>query len=337
MRGALRALAGCTMVVFGIARLIGCGGDDAAETPPDPFASLDGDLPERNLGPDPDAEDPDSSVVVVDPPSYCNGIVFYASLDGTYGPERSGTPGQGFGAAKLVSGGKFTGGVELYADGGGEAGSTVYYFTPPDGGVAWYPDKVGTVSLWYRGNALTAVGGSPVMWRVVGSIPPAPVIGGGLTMFSLPTQFGLVSVDNNQQQQTILTFPRSTIQRYVDLNGFNHFVTGWQRGDAATPTAVMMINGGTGKIYGDAGADAPSYADAQPNEAGDLLVPYRASRARGWDVDASPLAFRLGGTGTSASEGVIDDVVVWNRLLSFSEMEALYAAPGPVGQRCNIK
>ena len=130
--------------------------------PPDPFANLDVDAPERNLGPDPDAEDPDSNIVVVDPPSYCNGIVFYASLDGTYGPERSGTPGQGFGAAKLVSGGKFSGGVELYADGGGEAGATVYYFTPPDGGVAWYPDKVGTVSLWYRGNALKAVGGSPV-------------------------------------------------------------------------------------------------------------------------------------------------------------------------------
>ena len=107
---------------------------------------------------------------------------------------------------------------------------------------------------------------------------------------------------------------------------------------AATPTAVMMINGGTGKIYGDAAADAPSYADAQPNEAGDLLVPYRASRARGWDMsDASPLAFRLGGTGSSAAEGEIDDVAVWNRLLSFSEMEALYAAKTSIGETCKLK
>lgn len=337
MRGVLRAVAGGAVVLLGVVRLIGCGGDDDASAPPDPFANLDGDLPERDLGPDPDAEDPDSNVVAVDPPSYCDGIVFYASLDGTYGPERGGAPGQGFGGAKLVASGKFAGAAELYEDGGGDAGSTVYYFTPPDGGAAWYPDKVGTVSLWYRGNALTDVSGSPVMWRVTGSIPPDPVLGGGLALVSSTTQFGLLEVNHAQQQQTILTFPRSTMQRYVDPAGFNHFVTGWQRGDASTPTAVMMVNGGTGKIYGDAGADAPSYADAQPNDSGDLLVPYRASRARGWDTDASPLAFRLGGTAASASEGQIDDVVVWNRLLSFSEMEALYASGAPVGATCNLK
>ena len=337
MRGAVRVVAGCALISFGVARLMGCGGDDPAGPPTDPFANPDGDVPDRDLPPEPDAEDPDSNVVAVDPPSFCNGIVFYASLDGTYGPEIGATPGQGFGAAKLVAGGKFTGAAELYEDGGGDAGSTVYYFTAPDGGVAWYPEKVGTVSLWYRGNALTDVGGSPVMWRVTGTLPNEAVLGGGLALVSAPTQFGLIDVNYNQQQQFILTFPRGTIARYVDPVGFNHFVTGWQRGDAAAPTAVMMINGGTGKIYGDAGPDAPSYADAQPNDSGDLLVPYRASRARGWDSDASPRAFRLGGTAASASEGAIDDVVVWNRLLSFSEMEALYASGAPVGATCKLK
>ena len=81
MRGSLRAVAGIGVLVLATSRLIAaCGGDDDA-APPDPFTN-DADLPERNLGPDPDAQpDEDGSVVVIDPPSFCNGIVFYASLD----------------------------------------------------------------------------------------------------------------------------------------------------------------------------------------------------------------------------------------------------------------
>src|SRR5688500_5030435 len=152
MRGTLRAVAGGAVVLLGVVRLIGCGNDDA-DGPPDPFANLDGDLPERRLA-DPDgANDPDA-VNVIDPPSYCNGIVFYASLDGTYGPERGGTPGSPYGAPKLIPSGKFGGAVSLFREDGGEAGANVYYYTPPDGGVPWYPNDVGTVALWYRGVAL---------------------------------------------------------------------------------------------------------------------------------------------------------------------------------------
>jgi hypothetical protein len=334
MRGAVQASAGCALLLVAALRLVACGGDDAS-SPPDPLSGSDADLPERNVGPDPDPND-DGSTTVVIPPSFCDGIVFYASLDGTYGPELGATPGSAFGNARLVSNGKFGGATSLLEEGGtSDAGAAVHYYTPPDGGVPWYPDKVGTVSLWYRGEALEE-DGAPVLWRVVGAIPPDPVVGGGLALVSFGAEFGLVAVNNAQQTQTILTFPRTSIRPYVNRADYNHFVSGWQRGDAATPTAVMMINGGTGKVF-DASADAPSYADAQPNEAGDLLVPYRASRARGWDIDASPRAFRLGGTGASAAEGDIDDVVVWNRLLSFSEMAALYATTSPVGDVCKLK
>src|SRR5688500_2857492 len=187
MRIVVRTLAGCAVVLLGIARLTGCVGDDS-NRPPD-FVGLDADLPDRDLGPDPDATE-DSSVVVVDPPSYCDGIVFYASLDNTFVPERSGATGLPHGNAKLVASGKFGGSTSLFEDGGQGDGAAVYYYTPPDGGVPWYPDKVGTVSLWYRGAALDE-NGSPVLWRVTGSIPPAPVLGGGLTLLNYQDELGL--------------------------------------------------------------------------------------------------------------------------------------------------
>ena len=334
MRGALRAVAVGAVVLFGALRLAGCGNDDA-DAPPDPFANFDGDLPERNLDPD-GPNDPDA-VNVVDPPTYCNGIVFYASLDGTYGPERGGTPGTPFGNPMLVAGGKFGGAVASYQDGGGEAGASVYYYAPPDGGVPWYANEVGTVSLWYRGSALDD-DGNPVLWRVMGGLPPS-IAGGGLALVALAgsERFGLLDVSASTSIREIVAFPRSLVRPYVSRGEYNHFVSAWQRGDAsAGPKAVMLINGGTGKVF-DASIDAPDYSDAQPNEAGDLLIPYRAIRNAPWDSDAAAANFRLGGTGTSASEGEIDDVVVWNRVLTLAEMQGIYETNAPIGQACKLK
>jgi hypothetical protein len=267
--------------------------------------------------------------------------VFYASLDGAYGPDLGSTPGAPWGNAQLVAGGKFGGATSLLDDGGLGDGAAVYYDTPPDGGVPWFSNDVGTVSLWYRGKAFSGLPSppyAPVFWRAMGSIPPGLVLGGGLTFVLVnPNQFGLVNTPPNGVQQYILTFPLASIQPYLSDGEYNHFVTAWQRGDAAPPpTAVMMINGGTGKVF-DAAIDAPSYADAQPDDAGDLLVPYRAIRSRPWDSDASALAFRLGGTGNSSSEGEIDDVAVWNRVLSLDEMQAVYTANAPIGEVCKLK
>lgn len=335
MRGSVRALAGFGVLSIAAVRLLACGGEDPA-APPDPFASFDADLPERDLGPDPDADNADTQAPV-DPPSFCNGIVFYASLDGTYAPERSGTPATTFGNAQLVSSGKFGGAASFFEDGGAGDGASAYYTNAQEAGVPWYPNAAGTVSLWYRGTVWSDFTGTPVLWRVMAALPPS-VNGGGIALVSTGAagQFGLINVDNGTQTNQILVFPRSAIRPYVNEGDYNHFVSAWSRGDASTPTAVLMVNGGTGKIF-DASVDAPSYADAQPDDAGDLLVPYRATRARPWDSDASAFAFRLGGTGASASDGEIDDVVVWNRVLSLSEMEALYAANAPVGTVCNLK
>ena len=55
------------------------------------------------------------------------------------------------------------------------------------------------------------------------------------------------------------------------------------------------------------------------------------------DFDASPIAFRLGATAQSAPDGEIDDVVVWNRVLSFAEMEDVYKANAPVGDVCKLR
>jgi len=328
-----RRLAAATVVAVATLRAFAaCGGNDGASVAGEDDAAS---LPERNID-DPDATGGggDTDGTISQPPAFCDGIVFYASLDKSYAPERGNTPGTPFGGAALVPSGKFAGSASLPLDGSAGDGSAVYWYTPPDGGVPWFLNEKGTVSLWYRGPALDDNVGSPVFWRVTDSIPPQPVVGGGVAFVLFAGQFGIFDTPPNAGQVALLTFPRTSVLPYVQPGAFNHFVTGWMRGDGGGPSALLAINGGKGTTYGDAGPDP--YADASPNDAGDLLVPYRAYRSRRWDSDASALAFRIGGTTSSAPDGETDDVAVWNRVLSFDEVSAVYSANAPIGDVCKL-
>ena len=66
-------------------------------------------------------------------------------------------------------------------------------------------------------------------------------------------------------------------------------------------------------------------------------MPYHAIRNTPWYADASAANFRIGGTSTSASQGEIDDVVVWNRVLTLAEMQGIYATNASVGESCKLK
>lgn len=312
--------------VLAAARLVlGCtGGGDG---PSSADASTDGRAPSST---DPSTP-PDLDAGAGPLPSYCSGIVFYASLD---------TVVMDFGSAKLAphgtavmtSSGLFGGGVSLRDDAGGDAGASMYLLGLA--GPLAFPDETGTISVWYRGDGLSSTGTTPVLHRRLANGPGEGIVGAGLALVSLGGRLGLVNTLANGMNDTLLTFPMSEVRPFLRPNAFNHFSTSWRRGDAGgEPTATLVINGGTGAVFQDGGTD---YADASIS-GGNLLVPYRGFTSRLWNNDAGGTSLRLGGTGQSVPQGDFDDLVVHDRVLSFEEVEAMVRANLPMREACRLR
>jgi hypothetical protein len=286
-------------------------------------------LPERD-GEDPEGDAPDASTR----PSFCDGLVLYASLDTGFSAELGVSDPLPYGTTTLTPLGRFGGGAELSVDGGGggDAAAALYY-VQRDGGPAVFPEQQGTVSLWFRGNINAAV---PVLYRPTANVLPAQVVPAGLALVGFGGEFGLVNVTPTGGQQNVHVFPKSQVNPFLRTGDFNHYATSWRRGDAGgQPTAAMVLNGGLGEIF-DASADAPSYADAMPTDAGALRVPYRGYSSATWNHDASAIALRLGGPGPNAPQGEIDDIAVWDRVLSFDEMADVYRAGAAIKTACGL-
>lgn len=323
----ISALLALTLAVVRFASA--CDGDANGVTRAD--ASNDG--PELDAPTGADSEAPASRP----PPSYCEGLVFYASLDSSLSPELGHGQPFVYGAAGMTPTGHFGGSIALYQDAGDPDAGANLYFIRQDGGLPVFPDTMGTVSLWYRGRAISDdTPGTPVLWRPVETIAPAPTVGSGLVLAGLAgtNTFGVINTAPNRTE-TLLVFSKSSVRPFLRDGDFNHFAVAWRRDVSDVPTVLMAVNGGLGTIY-DAGPDAELYVDAMPDDAGDLRVPYRGYTTKPWENDASTNAFRLGGTASSAAEGEIDDVAIWNRVLSFEEMAAIYNANAPIGRTCHV-
>ena len=66
-------------------------------------------------------------------------------------------------------------------------------------------------------------------------------------------------------------------------------------------------------------------------------MPYRGYTSAPWDYDASTSALRLSGPQVSSTlQGIVDDVAVWNRVLSLEEMEATYRSGRAIGEVCPL-
>ena len=269
-------------------------------------------------------------------PSYCAGLVLYASFDAQLRADLGGGEPLALGSARLTATARFGGGLDLVADASDPDGSAALYFVRPDGGAAVFPDDEGTLSMWVRGSITD---GTPVFYRSVGSLPPDPLVAAGLTLVSTGGQFGLVHTPPSSAVRNIHTFPVSAFRPYLRQGEFNHFATAWRRGDASGPTALLAINGGLGEILTDAGPDASdAYRDAAPTDAGSLRVPYRGYSSAKWDYDASSRALRLGApVQDNVPQGTIDDVAVWSRVLSFDEIAATYTSGISIREACRLQ
>ena len=118
------------------------------------------------------------------------------------------------------------------------------------------------------------------------------------------------------------TFDVANAAPFLRTNDYNHYFASWRQGTA--PTAFIALNGGLGAVLGTP-TDAV-YPDAGTN--GELRVPYRGFTSLPWIPGAEPTGLRLGGPGNNAPEGFYDDLVIWNRVVSFEELAALYGLAG---------
>jgi hypothetical protein len=283
---------------------------------------------------DDDTDDPDDDDDV-EVPSYCDGITFYASFDAKLTGDRGGESTLSIGGVTQTSAGKFGGALSLIHDAGDVDAGAAHYFLATASGNPW-PEEIGSLSIWYRAAPGTPAL-APVLYRPLASLPPNsldnnPLRTAGLA-FYLRNDIGDVIGLHEKSTSSVFVFSVAAMAPYLEPNAYNHFFTAWQHADAG-PTAFIAVNGGLGTAFGDAGA---GYPDASPDTNGDLRVPYRGFTSRPWVSEGPPVGLRLGGLNTNTPDGTFDDLVIWNRVLSFEEVAAVYSAGRPVGEVCKIR
>ena len=263
-------------------------------------------------------------------PTWCAGIVLYASFDGRLTGDRGWSHAETLGTIANAPTAKFGGGASLTHDGNGAA-----LFLLTDATNAW-PDDVGSLAVWYKQAPGTVWGttpqSAPVLYRPVGTVPPAALQTAGLAFylfFDGTASTGLFEL-SNQNQQEVLTVPQGSMAPYLRANDFNHYFTAWRR-TGGGPTAYFAVNGGSGIEV------ASGTADPQPPDSGtEQLSGFKAFTSAPWSSEGPAIALRLGGPPENSPDGVFDDLVVWNRVLSFEEAASVFASTTAVGAACRL-
>ena len=289
----------------------------------------DGSATDGAVVPDDGSSAPDAPVVVT-PPSFCDGILFYASFDAKLTGDRGGESTLSLGGVTRTAEGKFGGALSLVRDAGSPATGAAHYFLASDAGNPW-PEDIGSISLWYR--AVPGASPNPVLYRPVATLPPAPLQTAGLVFFlDINNRGGL----HEGAADPVLTFALAETAPYLRPGDYNHWFAGWRKPDGGAggdPTAYIAVNGGLGVDYADSGASYPDAAD----DAGELAVPYRGFTRRPWTSQGPAVGIRFGGSGGNSPDGTIDDVAIWSRVLSFDEVAAVYQAGQALGDVCELR
>ncbi len=320
--GAVFGFGVVAVAALGARAFLACGGESGAALVPD--GSSEGSA----VGPADAASQDGGDLDASTRPVFCEGLVLYASFDTAAAPEVGEVDVQANGSAAIVGAGKFAGSLEVIREAGAPAANL--FWTRKDGGATFFPDDTGTLAFWYRGEGFEDGVVAP-FYRPArdpslsppGTVPYLQTTLDGIAALHLPPTGGV---------QLLLFLQKDAVRPFLNGEGFNQIATTWRTGAGVGPTFEFLVNGGLGTPFD---ASAPSYADASRNDAGDLLIPYAASTTRAWARDASTGALRLGGT--ASLEGRMDDLGVWNRVLSRAELAALYQANAPIGEICGLR
>lgn len=289
-----------TTVLLG-ARAAACGTSDDERKAGPPGADLDGAVGDDASVVDGQLPDP-SEGGPTPPPSYCQGIVFYASFDQGIAPEVGEAlvrPVAGVGAAT----GHFGGAVALGGiDGGSPAdGGAMVYYDTPDGGTSFYPQQEGTIAFWF--HQVASARPLAALVRPLTSLGTLLPAGPAVAREAPAPGFGLYE---NLGDQPIVTMTDRERAPYVRQGDFNHYVTAWRRAvdGGPPPIALIAVNGGTGDVLADGGADAGTDEDAGTDDAGNVRLPYFKRRVNArFPSYGPPRSVRIGGNTTTTPHG----------------------------------
>lgn len=314
-----------TLPLLALRAGLGCSAAESTPSATSPDGSAPGD-PAPGTPTDDDAATGDDAGGGGGPrPSFCDGLALYASFDATFAAEVGGGDASVYGGAALVPTGRFGGSVALLP---GTEGAWLYYSEQP--GAFEFPAAEGSIAMWTR-LPIDAPQAGGIYFRAVADVDAGTGLSlpvGLILQHTSPTRFGLKSEGSGG---TLFDFPWASVKPHLRRDGLNHFAVAWRSTDAGGPTAYLAINGGTGERYDDAGPDASVFVDDAGN------TTYHAVTSKVWGYLKDPTAVRLGGSvPPTAPNADIDELAVWNRVLSFEEMDALHRSPVALAAACKI-
>jgi hypothetical protein len=192
--------------------------------------------------------------------------------------------------------GKFGQGADLTAGGG----AAVYYASSYLG-TPIYSLAHGSIAMWVKPTF------APPTVQAALFFKPRAVATPGAPNAGPELQFGTslleLVVNAPDGGATSVGYPQITLPNW-NVNGWNHLVGTWS---STAPTLQLALNGA-----------APT------------------STSLPWVPDESPVNFLRLGSEVSAPRSVFDEVVIWTRVVSASEIAAVAASPVSIGAACGL-
>lgn len=264
------------------------------------------------------------SIAPSTPPSYCQGLTFYVAYDQGVAATLGTATVRVIGEVGATSG-HFGGAAAFVHDAGVDA--SMVFYDSVDGGAPFYEGAEGTVAFWFRANAPCT---SSIFVRPLADAsayqPAGPLV----------SCQGSTSLEEDYQVRSVATLRFTS--PFLRGNDFDQFVAAWRLStDAGPGAAELVVNGGTGEVFHDAGYDAASL-DGAVDDAGNYTLPYATRRSpKTFGESYGPFrSLRVGGTDETAPHGDIDELAVWNRMLTRAEMADLYRATVPLRAACHL-
>jgi hypothetical protein len=235
-------------------------------------------------------------------PTFCSGITFYAPFDGALASKAGESP-ESPPTLPFADAGKFGQAVDLT---GGVSFSTLYYPAAFNTTVI-YSAARGTFALWIKPTWSQPCSSDHALIKPkVDRMNLA--VGGGPQITCGPGTGTLGAVVNEGDGGTVQAgLPLATVSTVWNAADWNHLVATW---DQALPQLTFDLNGG------GVGAHAENTNKWVP---GEPTVNY----------------VRLGSTST-LPQALYDEVVIWDRVLSPTEITAVHALTVALGTACKM-
>ncbi len=289
-------------------------------------ASVDKDASKtKNDASKSDADEPDPA-----PPTFCDGIIVYASFDGKLQGDKGGETTFSSGVVSSSTQGKFGGALSLVGENSEQSSpGAAHWLLASASGNPW-PEQKGSFAVWFRSAPGASPPVAPVLYRPVATPPEAATLEtAGLAFFLRHDgvdEIGLFERSGGAPQtDRVLSFNIDDVSSFLQAGQYNHYFAAWDK--TGPPTALFALNGGLGRTFN--GTETGTFTDGG--------APFRAETTRSWVSEGEPVGVRLGGKGQNSPQGLYDDLVIWNRVVSFAEVAALFSSGKAVGDICQLR